>query len=432
MSWTTGHILRVGGAFIALATALVARPAAATTTVCVSVEEKSFVRPSSPSPGAPARASQPQKPSGPAGREPAAGGGSSEPPDTIGRSEEPVDPTDATAEGTAGADDTTENQPWRKLFSSSEPADEDQGEPEPERDPHQLDPRLTLRRLIEYEVTHEVGFEAVQQGCQQRIVVELYELKQGWTVFGRYSGHAREEKVEMVEFDEFDALAQRLTWALLRDRPIEKTITRTNVLHADSDGKLTTIGVQGHALFALGTSLRGAVLPTADDPDEPAREQLRLLTPVSAQLGYRGKFRAWGIDAFARLNIGTRESSVQDNPLGGHTDYDGGASLGLHSLYYLTPEGMTSFYFGGGASFEVSLFSVIRAQEESGDDRAPLFGGGLDLDAIVGYEFMRASSVHFMAQLELHAPAYVLNAENEAGAIYTYMPGAVALIGAAF
>jgi hypothetical protein len=303
--------------------------------------------------------------------------------------------------------------------------------PEPPN-PHEVDPKLHLKRLIEYEVTHEEGFEAVQTGCDHTLIVELYPLEDGWTVFGRYSGHAREETVEQVQADEFTALAERMTRALLRDQDIDATITRRNVLRADSEGKLERIGVQGHTLFALGTSLRLAWLGTAAGFDQPARRQLRLLTPVSAQLGYRGKFRAWGIDAFSRFHVGTRESSVRENDLGGHTDYDGGAGLGLHFLRFTRPDGMTSLYFGGGASFEVLVFSIIRQPERRGQDRDNLVAGGLDVSGLIGYEFMRASALHFMAELEVHAPAYAVHIENRSGSINTYLPGATALIGAAF
>ena len=88
-----------------------------------------------------------------------------------------------------------------------------------ERDPFAIDPARYLERLVRYEVTHEVGFEAVDTGCAERIRIELYPLRMGWTVFARYTGHAREEKVDEVQLDEFVPLAQRLSRALLWDKP---------------------------------------------------------------------------------------------------------------------------------------------------------------------------------------------------------------------
>ena len=65
----------------------------------------------------------------------------------------------------------------------------------------------------------------------------------GYTVFARYSGHSREEKVDLVELEEFPELASRVARALLTDRPISETLTRKDVLAADSEGVLRTIGV---------------------------------------------------------------------------------------------------------------------------------------------------------------------------------------------
>lgn len=300
-------------------------------------------------------------------------------------------------------------------------------------DPFQIDPARYLGRMVEYEITHEVGFEAVKEGCGERVSVELYALADGWTVFARYSGNAREEKVDRVQLDEFVSLAQRLSRAVLRDLPISHTITRENVLRADSERHWRTIGGRGHVVVAVGTTLRVGKLPTSDGAGDPAEERFQLLTPMSAQLGYRGKYQTWGLDAFVRADRGTNERAVYQNDVGGHADYQGSAAVGLHFLRYWNPNGMTSFYYGAGASFEVSRFSIIRSSEDrSGDEREPLHGGGLNVDALVGYEFMRASSPHFFVQAELQAPAYRIETSNDAGAIDAYVPGCLLQVGLIF
>ena len=158
-----------------------------------------------------------------------------------------------------------------------------------------------------------------------------------------------------------------------------------------------------------------------------------MLTPVSFQLGYRGKFKAWGIDVFGRLSLGSRERSADNNELGGHVDFEGAAGTGLHFLRYLDSAGMTSLYFGGGASFDLPLFSLIRPDGERKDgDRDYIVSAGLDLDLVVGYEFLRASSLHFFAQAELHVPTYVLSGESASGGVQSYMPGGLAQIGSLF
>lgn len=305
--------------------------------------------------------------------------------------------------------------------------------PKPQPNPHALDPTLYLQRMLEYEVTHEPGFVAVESGCPHRLAVELYPLERGWTIFARYSGTEREEKVDRAELDEFPELAQRIAFALLRRKSIQHTITRENVLRADSEVNLRTIDGTGHLVFGMGTEVRMARLPTAQGQLAEPRSETRILTPVSLQVGYRRKLRAWGLDAFGRVNLGTENTGIRRNDLGGHVDYAWSVMAGLHFLHYLDAPGVNSFYFGGGAAFELAVFESIQPIETRfGSNRDSLVGGGLNLDLLAGYEFMRTSSVHFFGQVEINAPTYLVKTEKGAGSINTYMPGAVAQIGVIF
>jgi hypothetical protein len=293
---------------------------------------------------------------------------------------------------------------------------------------------LYLKRLMEYEVTHAVGFEAVQEGCNERITVELYVVRGGYTVFARFSGNAREEKVDYVQLDEVAALAQRLTQALLTDRSIAHTMTRENVLRADSEQNIRAVKGRGHFAVSAGTTLRAGVLPTGpEDPDsvEPASDEFRLQAPVSLAFGYRGKYRALGVEALGRFDFGTSKRATSRNQGGGHADFSVGLGMALHGLHYLDPSGMTSFYLGGGASFDLLRYTLIEAQTEYNEgDREPLWSGGLNLDVVVGHEFMRSSSLQFFVQLDLKLPTFVVNNENDAGRIQAYLPGAVFHVGA--
>ena len=298
-------------------------------------------------------------------------------------------------------------------------------------DPYRVDPARYLERLVRYEVTHDVGFEAVDTGCAEQLRVELYPLGEGWTVFARYSGHAREEKVDQVNLDEFGPLAERLTRALLWDTPITEVINRTNVLRADSQTDLRRIRGEGHFVLALGTQVRAGNLPTASGG--AASEELRLLTPLSVQMGYRGKYKAWGLDVFARGALGTQSQAPRRNPEGGHVDFDFSGGAGLHFLRYFDPVGITSFYLGGGAQFEVSRFSVVKPEVNRGNsDHETLVTGGLNLDLVIGYEFMRTSKVHFYLQAEAHVPTFKLQTEVDSGGVDTWLPGGLLQIGMVF
>jgi hypothetical protein len=392
-------------ALTVLAISLLPNAARAATQVCVSVEQKSWYRPAAPS--TPRAAPAPAASAAPAAvASPAPNEGAVPPPPlpTFGPPPTAAPPPPSNAEGgvrTRAA-------------------------------PHEIDPTLYLKRMIEYEVTHEPGFAAVDHGCQQHLVVELYQLESGWTVFARYGD--REEKVDRAQLDEFVELAQRLAFALLRNRTVAQTITRENVLRSDSERDLRTVEGSGHFLFGMGTEVRLAALPTAEGQTLPVANELRILTPVSIEAGYRRKIHSWGFDAFGRVGLGTEQTGIHDNDLGGHVDYSWSLSAGLHFLRYLDAPGINSLYFGGGAAFELAFFDAIRplAQRTTTTDRDTLVGGGLNVDLFVGYEFLRASSIHFFGQLELDAPTYLLKTENDSGAIDTYMPGALAQIGIIF
>src|SRR6185503_6760884 len=215
---------------------------------------------------------------------------------------------------------------------------------------------------------------------EQRLAIELYPLEQGGTVFARYSGAEREEKVDHADLDEFGELAQRVAFALLRNRSISHTITRENVLRSDSETNLRTINGTGHFVFGMGTQARIGSLPTAQSPSQAAVGEIRFLTPVSVQAGYRRKLRAWGLDAFGRWNLGTENTGIHRNDVGGHVDYTWSMLAGLHFLHYMDAPGVNSFYFGGGAAFELAFFNVIRpVSERTFTERDSLVGGGLNI-----------------------------------------------------
>ena len=56
--------------------------------------------------------------------------------------------------------------------------------------------------------------------------------------------------------------------------------------------------------------------------------------------------------------------------------------------------------------------------------------GGLSADLLAGYEFMRASSLHFFVQLDASLPAYAVDAHTKNGGVSSsYAPSFVAQAG---
>lgn len=310
-----------------------------------------------------------------------------------------------------------------------------------QRSPYPYPPQAYLQRLVEHYVTHAKGYVAVDQGCAADIRIEMYPIRGGWTVFARYSRKANEEKVDRLEFGEFSRFAERVVDALLHGKDMASTANLRTILKADSLRQYRTIKGTHHFTFALGAAPKVAYLPTYngntrnDGSVIGLERQVRLLTPLSFALGYRGRFNAWGIDTYVRGGVGLQRESGLRNTTGGHVDLDGLFGVGLHFLRYHRPHGMISFYYGGGALFDLTFFSAIRPQNMGGD-RTRFTGGGLNLNAIVGFEFMRASAAQFFIQLVASAPVYIVEVAPNAGPnalpVQTYVPELAATVGIMF
>jgi hypothetical protein len=292
-------------------------------------------------------------------------------------------------------------------------------------------PAAYLRRLVEHYVTHAKGFVAASDRCDERIIIEMYPIKGGWTVFARNSKRAREEKVDLVSYEELTRLAQRVVIALLQGQHIAATANLRTVLSADSIRSYRTIKGSHHFTFTLGTAFKLAWLPTYSDGGVSNR--VRPLAPMTFSMGYRGRFNAWGIDAFMRGGIGMQRESALRNTEGGHVDCNGLWSIGLRFLRYTSPHGMMSIYYGAGALFDLTMFSVIKPElQRSGGDRTLLTGGGLNLNFVLGVEFMRASPAQFFLQLVVSAPVYPMELATDTVAIKTYIPEIAATVGIMF
>jgi len=305
------------------------------------------------------------------------------------------------------------------------------------RRPYPFPPRVFLKRLIEHYVTHERGFVSVTDKCQHKLTVELYPLTRGWTAFGRYTGYQAEEKVDLVTYRELPRLAERLVTALLYDKRVEDTVHRLNVLKADSIQDIETIRGASHFVASVGSTLKvpiGNGIPTAENKTDPAVTKPRPLNHVNLQLGYRGSYPSWGLDAFARVGIGTGHKATINNKGGGHVDHDVDIDLGLSFLWYLNPRAVNAFYAGAGGLFEMSVYSVIKpVQPEDGQrDNDRLFGAGLTVVGLFGYEFLRTSRVRPYVQMALNLPAWYFTSENDFSSVKAWIPGASLMAGIMF
>jgi hypothetical protein len=168
-----------------------------------------------------------------------------------------------------------------------------------------------------------------------------------------------------------------------------------------------------------------AVQQAGNPENGHAVDQYRFFSPVQAFLGYRGRFESWGLETVFMGGMGTSVTAVTNNPYGGHVDLAGDAAVQMHFLRYFDPRGVTSFYLGAGSTFEVLVFQATAPVAERSDHlRSYLLGGGVDVDLLMGWEFMRASTAQFFLQAEAQLPTYVLSNENQDGNIHSWFPAA--------
>jgi hypothetical protein len=232
--------------------------------------------------------------------------------------------------------------------------------------------------------------------------------------------------VDRVEVDEFPALAARLTEALLKDVSLEETLSRRTVLRADSEEAMRRVRGRTQLRFSIGTQIILGLLPTARSLDAPSDNVYRASAPLAVEAGARTTYRAWALDAYLGMLVGTARQSVSGAGRG-HADYTFGMTAALHFLRYVSPDAAASLYGGGGASFQIHRYRILPGAL-GGSDQG-LVGGGLNLDLVIGYEVMRASALSFFVEVQALLPAYGFDSENRNGAINAWLPAGVVQIG---
>ena len=243
----------------------------------------------------------------------------------------------------------------------------------------------------------------------------------------RYSGTEREEKVDRAELDEFVPACPAPARAL-RDDPISDTITRENVLaptamdlHDQRQGPLSV----RHGDVRADRQPRPAQAPTAPRSPSTLDHAARL------QIGSRRKLRAWGLDAFGRLEHRHREHRrARQRPGRPHRLRLAAARAPLPALLR-RPGHQLVLLRRRRRLRDGAVQGNPPGESRCGVERESLVGGVLNLDLFVGYEFLRASSVHFFGQLR-RAPRLRGETENDSGGIDTWMPGPTAGIGVIF
>jgi hypothetical protein len=162
-------------------------------------------------------------------------------------------------------------------------------------------------------------------------------------------------------------------------------------------------------------------LPTSDDG--VLEQRVRFVAPLDFHFGLRSVYRAWALDAGAGFRAGTQRRSVARSAQG-HADYSFAFAGHLHFLRYVRPDSVSSFYLGGGAGFAAVRYRMLGPSGSEG-----LWGGGMNVDIVLGQELLRASALRFFIEADLSLPAYFFQSESDAGSIEAYLASAVVRIG---
>jgi hypothetical protein len=279
-----------------------------------------------------------------------------------------------------------------------------------------------FERYMRYTITHEKGYSAVKTNCQQTIHVELYPIPQGWSVFAHYTGTSQEISLNILKHEEIQAFSERIVTALLHNKTFKTTLNRYNVMSHDSHKRLRKVKGESQAYFGLGVSPRIAYLGTEID-----NRDWVLSRPFIFRVGNKYSYRNWTVAIGATAGLETNSTSMLQANKNGQVRFANEVGLNSHFLYTPDISHLVGVYYGAGSTLKIQTF---RAMGEYNDQY--LYGSGLDLDFILGYELFRASGREVFVQGEVNLPTYLLQSRKANGFIDSYTPATTLIMGVNF
>lgn len=279
-----------------------------------------------------------------------------------------------------------------------------------------------FKRYMEYTISHETGYISVKQNCDEVLTIELYAIPEGWSVFARYTGTAQEESVDKLKLDEIQSFSERIVQALFYKKEFQNTIDRYNVISSDSHKQLKKMKGERQAFFAVGVSPR--VLKAGKDYNN---RSIQFSNPFVVRLGSKYSYAHWTMQLHGHAGFNPNKSSLLATNTEGEARFAGEGGLGVQFLYTPQIKSLTGSYLGTGGTMKLQSYTVYgQTQDQS------LFGGGLDLDLISGWEFFRGTQREAFIQLELNLPTYLVQSRKANGFIDSWAPSMTALLGMNF
>lgn len=225
------------------------------------------------------------------------------------------------------------------------------------------------------------GQDVGNQNCQATYYVYHLRLGSSVTVYMQGPQGYRSSTARAIE--ELPAVYSQMVRSLITGQPMSATSTvvdRTNVTSTQQAPRR----VEADSLWYFRLGYGGAIGPSFNSGPQFG-------------FGYRYELDNVGIDlSFLNLMVATGKRNA-DGTTGSAAVT--GSWVKLMGIYYANPMANSSLYFGGGLSWGVTAIA---------DDTTAYSGSGLQGEAVIGYELLRASTIRIFLEGEATLPFYTV------------------------
>jgi hypothetical protein len=256
--------------------------------------------------------------------------------------------------------------------------------------------RNGTRALLAQALQRE-GVEVTQQNCQGTYSVYHVKLGNSVTVFlqgpqGRPQpgavGAIGYRQATARSLEDVPPVYSQMVRSLISGQPMSTsndTVDRTNATAAQQAPNR----VEADSLWYARLGYGGVVGPSfAHGP--------------AFGFGYRYELDSLGIDfSFLNFTVGNNSDNGDSNASVGVT----GSWIKLMGLYFLDPTANRTTYLGGGVGWGGTAVASANSNATTTSVSA-YSGSGLHLEASVGYEFLRASTIRIFVQGDVTLPLY--------------------------
>ena len=231
-------------------------------------------------------------------------------------------------------------------------------------------------RILLAQALRQQGIPVADQNCMGTFVVYHVRLGNSITIFLQGPQGYRESSARAIE--EIPAVYSQMIRSLITGQPMSTTndtINRNNVTAQQQAPNRA----QADSLWYFRLGYGGATGPVTN-------------AGPGFGFGYRYELDSLAIDlSFLNLLI-----FGNDDPASSEAGVTG-SWVKLMGLYFFNPTANASLYLGGGVGYGITAVS----------DAANTYSGtGLQAEAALGFEFLRASTIRIFAELDATLPFY--------------------------